>query len=149
MVVCCKQNAILVQFLCILKLIPCQTITFFALCVTSQLPCTVLCNLTLHSSACVLFEPWHSDNWIINFRSNRYMLALGMLAYLKWIKWHVWLWMSRIMRYVWLRCWCQLHIRCQNGIWNVQCSVSSLAVSMVSHRLLLKCCECCCTLIFC
>jgi hypothetical protein len=148
MVVCPKQNVILVHFLCILELIPCQSITFFMVCITSHLPCTILCNPTLQSSACILFGPWHSDNWIINFRSNRYMLALGMLAYLKWIKWHAWLWMSRIMRYVWVQCWCHLHSHCQNGNWNIHCSDSSSTVSAVSHLLLLNCCACCCTFIF-
>lgn len=76
------------------------------------------------------------------------MLALGMLAYLKWIKWLAWLWMSRIMRYVWVRCWCQLHIHCQNCIWNIHCSISSSAVSTASHCLPLNCCSCCFTFIF-
>jgi hypothetical protein len=99
------------------------------------IPCTILCDLTLQSSYCSLFRPWHSGNWIINFRSNRYMLVLGMLAYLKWIKWRVWLWMSRIMRYVWMWCLCHVHSQGQNGKWNIYCSVFSLAVSTVSLKL--------------
>ena len=147
MVVCPKQNAILVLLLRISKLIPCQSITFFTLCILNY---HVQYYVTSHCSLLPVFfiGPWHSDNWIINFRSNRYMLALGMLAYLKWIKWHAWLWMSRIMRYVWVRCWCQLHSHCQNGNWNIHCSVSSSAVSAVSHCLLFNCCAYNCTFIF-
>jgi hypothetical protein len=54
---------------------------------------------------CSLFLLCYSYTLIVGFRLDKFMFLLAMPGYLKLIKWRVWHWISRIIRYALFYVW--------------------------------------------